>query len=269
MENLCIDLENTFCCGQTFRWRRSAKGGWLGNVDGRAVRAVCENGGLSLYGAEAAEEAFWRDYFDADSDYEQLLGGVMDAHLREAMQACPGIRVLNQPFYETLCSFIISANNNIPRIMSIVERFCAIAPEDVNGLHEFPSPKMVLEAGEEWIKSIGAGYRAKYLWETAQRMADGFDAAALRTMPYPQACESIRAFKGVGEKVADCVLLFSCGHKAAFPVDTWSEKMLTKWYGMTGTRSKLKQQAMEHFGAYGGVAQQYLFYHAMQSKLKK
>ena len=100
-------------------------------------------------------------------------------------------------------------------------------------------------------------------------MNDGFNAEALKTMTYPEACESIRTFKGVGEKVADCVLLFSCGHKAAFPVDTWSEKMLTQWYGMTGTRSLLKQQAMAHFGSFGGVAQQYLFYHAMLCKLKK
>lgn len=269
IENLCIDLDNTFRCGQNFRWRRQDDGSWLGNVEGRAVRSVCEDGGMSLYGAEAADEAFWRSYFDADSDYEQELAGVMDEHLREAMTVCPGIRVLNQPFYETLCSFIISANNNIPRITSIVERFCAIAPQDANGLHEFPTPQMVLSAGREWVDSIGSGYRAKYLWEAAKRMDNGFDAQALREMTYPEACESVRIFKGVGEKVADCVLLFSCGHKSAFPVDTWSEKMLTQWYGMTGSRSSLKQQAMQHFGAYGGVAQQYLFYHAMQSKLKK
>jgi len=269
IENLCIDLDNTFMCGQTFRWKKCADGSWLGNVDGRAVRAAAENGGLMLYGADAADEAFWRSYFDADSDYEAALAGVMDEHLREAMQACPGIRVLNQPFYETLCSFIISANNNIPRITGIIERFCAIAPQDENGLHAFPTPQMVLDKGEEWVKTIGSGYRAKYLWEAAQRMADGFDAEKLKKMSYHEACESIRIFKGVGEKVADCVLLFSCGHKSAFPVDTWSEKMLTQWYGMTGSRSQLKKQAMEHFGTHGGVAQQYLFYHAMQCKLKK
>ena len=269
IENLCINLDNTFMCGQTFRWKRCEDGSWLGNVDGRAVRAAAEKGGLTLHGAQETDADFWRSYFDADSDYETALCGVMDEHLSEAMQACPGIRVLNQPFYETLCSFIISANNNIPRITSIVERFCVIGAQDANGLHTFPLPQDVLCAGEDWVKSIGAGYRAKYLWEAAQRMVDGFNAEALRSMTYPEACESIRQFKGVGEKVADCVLLFSCGHKAAFPVDTWSEKMLTQWYGMTGSRSQLKKQAMEHFGTHGGVAQQYLFYHAMQCKLKK
>ena len=128
---------------------------------------------------------------------------------------------------------------------------------------------MVLDAGRDWVDGIGAGYRAKYLWEAAERMAAGFDADALLKMNYEEACESIRTFKGVGEKVADCVLLFSRGHRAAFPVDTWSEKMLMQWYGMSGTRSALKKRAMQHFGAHGGIAQQYLFYHAMQSKLKK
>ena len=269
LENLNIDLDNTFRCGQNFRWRRCEDGSWLGNVDGRAVRAAAQNGGLTLIGAKAEDEAFWRNYFDADSDYETLLSAVMDAHLREAMTACPGIRVLNQPFYETLCSFIISANNNISRITGIVERFCTIAPVDENGLHAFPTPQMVLDAGRDWVDGIGAGYRAKYLWEAAERMAAGFDAEALCKMNYEEACESIRTFKGVGEKVADCVLLFSRGHRAAFPVDTWSEKMLMQWYGMSGTRSALKKQAMQHFGAHGGIAQQYLFYHAMQSKLKK
>lgn len=269
IEKLCIDLDNTFRCGQTFRWKRQEDGSWLGNVDGHAVRAVREGDDLCLYGAQEADAAYWRKYFDADSDYEKLLSCVMDEHLRTAMDACPGIRVLDQPFYESLCSFIISANNNIPRITAIVERFCAIAPMDENGLHAFPTPQMVLDAGEDWVKSIGSGYRAKYLWEAAQHMADGFDAQALRNMSYPEACECIRQFKGVGEKVADCVLLFSCGHRAAFPVDTWSEKMLMQWYGMMGKRPQLKVQAMEHFGAYGGIAQQYLFYHAMQSKLKK
>ena len=267
IEGLCIDLDNTFRCGQNFRWKRCEDGGYFGNVDGRAVRAVYQEGALLLHGAKAEDEAFWRHYFDADSDYDALLSSVMDEHLRQAMEDCHGIRVLNQPFYETLCSFILSANNNIGRITGIVERFSAIAPQDENGLHAFPTPQKVLSAGREWVDSIGAGYRAAYLWEAAQRMDDGFDAEQLRKMDYPQACECIRQFKGVGEKVADCVLLFSCGHRAAIPVDTWVEKILVQWYGMEGTRSRLKKQAMEHFGAYGGVAQQYLFMHAMRQKI--
>lgn len=100
-------------------------------------------------------------------------------------------------------------------------------------------------------------------------MNDGFDADALRSMDYEEACKTIRTFKGVGEKVADCVLLFSCGQKSAFPVDTWVEKLLTQWYGMSGTRSGLKKQARAHFGSYGGLAQQMLFASAMQQRLRR
>ncbi len=268
LEKLDIDLNNTFECGQNFRWKRREDGAYLGNVEGRAVCARRQEGGLLLEGALPEDEAFWRQYFDADSDYPALLRDVMDERLGAAMTDCAGIRVLNQPFYETLCCFILSANNNIARITGIVDRFCRIAPLDENGLHAFPDPRMVLEAGRDWVDSIGAGYRARSLWEAAERMADGFDGAALRHMPYEEACRTLRAFRGVGEKVADCVLLFSCGQRAAFPVDTWVERILTNWYGITGTRSQMKKLAMAHFGAYGGIAQQYLFLHAMRQKLR-
>ena len=232
--------------------------------------ALCGRGEeLLLYGAKTEDEPFWRRYFDADSDYAALLAPVMDAHLQEALIRCPGIRLLDQPFFETLICFILSANNNIARITGIVERFCTIAPRDENGLHLFPTPQQVLSAGRGFVGSIGAGYRAPYLWEAAQRMDDGFDADALRSMDYEEACKTIRTFKGVGEKVADCVLLFSCGQKSAFPVDTWVEKLLTQWYGMSGTRSGLKKQARAHFGSYGGLAQQMLFASAMQQRLRR
>ena len=269
LEGIDIDLDNTFQCGQTFRWRRRDDGSYLGNVDGRAVRAELADNALVLHGALPEDEGFWRRYFDADSDYPALLADMNYGPLREAMEACPGLRVLDQPFFETLCCFIISANNNIARITRIVDKFCQIGPLDPNGLHAFPTPEQVLAAGREWVDTLGAGYRAAYLWEAAQRMAEGFDWAALREMDYETACEAVRQFRGVGEKVADCVLLFSCGHREAFPVDTWVEKLLTQWYGMKGTRSALKRQAMQRFGAYGGVAQQVLFLHAMRCKIPK
>lgn len=264
-----IHLDNTFGCGQTFRWRRLEDGSYAGNVQGRAVRAARDGRGLCLCGsgAQAGDEAFWRRYFDLDSDYAALLEPVMSPPLRDALDACPGIRLLNQPFFETLCSFILSANNNIRRITGIVDRFCAIAPEDENGLHAFPAPQDVLRAGRPWLDGIGAGYRAPYLWEAALRVDGGFDGGALAQMDYEDACRCIRQFPGVGEKVADCVLLFSCGHRAAFPVDTWVEKLLRQWYGLAGNRSQLKRQAMARFGGCGGVAQQYLFAYAMRCRL--
>ena len=269
IENLKVDLDQTLHCGQNFRWKRQLDGSYLGNPAGHSVRAVRQGEELLLYGAKAEDEPFWRRYVDADSDYAALLAPVMDAHLQEALIRCPGIRLLDQPFFETLICFILSANNNIARITGIVERFCTIAPRDENGLHLFPTPQQVLSAGRDFVGSIGAGYRAPYLWEAAQRMDDGFDADALRSMDYEEACKTIRAFKGVGEKVADCVLLFSCGQKSAFPVDTWVEKLLTQWYGMSGTRSGLKKQARAHFGSYGGLAQQMLFASAMQQRLRR
>lgn len=267
-ENCEIDLENTFHCGQTFRWKRRGDGSFAGNVLGRAVRAQVRDGALCLLGAEAEDAPFWRAYFDLDSDYAALLAPVMDDHLRGALRDCRGIRLLNQPFFEVLCSFILSANNNMRRIEGIVDRFCAIMPADENGLHAFPGPQDVLDAGRAWVDSIGAGYRAPYLYEAAERVAAGFDGASLRDLPYEEACRRIREFRGVGEKVADCVLLFSCGQRAAFPVDTWMEKVLCGWYGLHGTRASLKRQAMARFGDCGGIAQQYLFAYAVRRKAR-
>ena len=127
IENLKVDLDQTFHCGQNFRWKRQPDGSYLGNPAGHSVRAVRQGEELLLYGAKAEDEPFWRRYFDADSDYAALLAPVMDAHLQEALIRCPGIRLLDQPFFETLICFILSANNNIARITGIVERFCTIA----------------------------------------------------------------------------------------------------------------------------------------------
>ena len=267
-ENCEIDLENTFHCGQTFRWKRRGDGSFAGNVLGRAVRAQVRDGALCLLGAAEEDAPFRRAYFDLDSDYAALLAPVMDDHLRGALRDCRGIRLLNQPFFEVLCSFILSANNNMRRIEGIVDRFCAIMPADENGLHAFPGPQDVLDAGRAWVDSIGAGYRAPYLYEAAERVAAGFDGASLRDLPYEEACRRIREFRGVGEKVADCVLLFSCGQRAAFPVDTWMEKVLCGWYGLHGTRASLKRQAMARFGDCGGIAQQYLFAYAVRRKAR-
>lgn len=267
-ENCEINLENTFHCGQTFRWKPLGDGSFAGNVEGRSVRAETVEGGLLLHGAEEKDAPFWRAYFDLDSDYAALLAPVMDAHLRSALDACQGLRLLNQPFFETLCSFILSANNNMRRIAGIVDRFCGIMPVDGNGLHAFPRPADVLAAGRTWVDGIGAGYRAPYLYEAAERVAAGFDGACLRTLPYAEACKQIRTFRGVGEKVADCVLLFSCGQRDAFPVDTWMEKVLTQWYGFSGSRTNLKRCAMAHFGAGAGIAQQVLFAYAVRQKMQ-
>ena len=201
-ENCEIDLENTFHCGQTFRWKRRGDGSFAGNVLGRAVRAQVRDGALCLLGAAEEDAPFWRAYFDLDSDYAALLAPVMDDHLRGALRDCRGIRLLNQPFFEVLCSFILSANNNMRRIEGIVDRFCAIMPADENGLHAFPGPQDVLHAGRAWVSSIGAGYRAPYLYEAAERVAAGFDGACLRDLPYEEACQRIREFRGVGEKVS-------------------------------------------------------------------
>ncbi len=264
-EHAKVNLEHTLFCGQTFRWKRGENGLYFGNVEGKAVAAETQDNALLLHGAEVSDRAFWARYFDLGRNYASLLCAT-DEHLSYALALYPGLKVLRQPFFETLCSFILSSNNNIKRITGLVDRFSAIGEEDENGLHAFPTPQQVVDAGEDRLRSIGAGYRADYLWQAALRMADGFDYASLSALPYEQAAEALRIFRGVGEKVADCVLLFACNQNRAFPVDTWMEKILTQWYGFSGSRSALKQQAIAHFGDCSGIAQQFLFLYAISKK---
>ena len=263
--NTHINLDYTLFCGQTFRWKRGENGLYFGNVEGHSVAAETQGDTLILHGAEEAYRAFWARYFDIDRDYSALFPNP-DAHLSSAMTVYSGLKVLRQPFFETLCSFILSSNNNIKRITGLVDRFSSIGSIDEHGLHAFPTPQQVIVAGEDWLRSIGAGYRADYLWQAALRMADGFNFEVLSTLPYEQAAASLRVFKGVGEKVADCVLLFACDQHRAFPVDTWMEKILTQWYSFSGSRSSLKQQAIAFFGDCSGIAQQYLFLYAISRK---
>lgn len=216
-ENCEIDLENTFHCGQTFRWKRREDGSFAGNVLGRAVRAQVRDGALCLLGAAEEDAPFWRAYFDLDSDYAALLAPVMDDHLRGALRDCRGIRLLNQPFFEVLCSFLLSANNNMRRIEGIVDRFCAIMPVDENGLHAFPGPQDVLDAGRAWVDSIGAGYRAPYLYEAAERVAAGFDGACLRDLPYEEACRRIREFGASGRRSPTACSSSPAGSARPFP----------------------------------------------------
>ena len=235
---------------------------------GRAVRAQVRDGALCLLGAAAEDAPFWRAYFDLDSDYAALLAPVMDDHLRGALRDCRGIRLLNQPFFEVLCSFILSANNNMRRIEGNRGPLLRHHARGRERPARISRAADVLDAGAGLGGQHRRGIPRALPLRGGERVAAGFDGACLRDLPYEEACRRIREFRGVGEKVADCVLLFSCGQRAAFPVDTWMEKVLCGWYGLHGTRASLKRQAMARFGDCGGIAQQYLFAYAVRRKAR-
>ena len=266
-----LDLDATFGCGQCFRWQRQPDGSWEGVVAGRAVRAAIlpgEGGGrLCLEGLAgpdpALEPDFWAGYFALDLDYPALLERMRAAHrgLAGCIGCAPGIRVLRQPFFETLVTFLISQNNNIPRIRGIVDRLCRTLGQPLDGagrLYAFPTPERLAALEEADLAFLRAGWRAGYILDAARRAAAGqLDEEALRALPLADARARLMEVRGVGPKVADCTLLYGLGRWDAYPVDVWMRRA-----GRALFTARVKDPAAylnRKTGGCAGIAQQYIF----------
>ncbi|MBP5657799.1 MAG: DNA-3-methyladenine glycosylase 2 family protein [Clostridia bacterium] len=249
------DFDKIFDCGQCFRFEKTGDT-WRGVAFGRVLRVrVTPEGGTLLGVGREEYDSVWRVYFDADTDYSAVNAALSrDAQVADALNYARGIRILRQDKWETLCSFIISQNNNIPRIKKIVSSLCANFGERIGESDfAFPTSDAVAQAGEEGLAVIRSGFRAKYIADAARRVESGdVDLGRIDTMDYEEAKEYLMRIKGVGNKVADCVLLFGYGFFDAFPKDVWIKRVIEKYYGDTFDETV--------FAPYGGIAQQYLFY---------
>lgn len=266
------DLGLTLSSGQAFRWRW-ADGGWEGVVAGRWVRLESKAGGIRAASIGQIQDWRWLTH------YLQLgvqLGEILktfpheDEHLRSAVKACQGLRLLRQEPWECLASFILSSTKQIVHIQQIIERLCLRfgAPVKVPAGHfpmyAFPLAKTLALVGEQELRACGMGFRARALREAAQRVATGeLDLEKLATLDESRARERLMNLRGVGPKIANCVLLFAYGFPQAFPVDVWVRRALGTAYF---PRRRLKQREVEsfvrqHFGPQAGYAQQYLFHY--------
>lgn len=275
-----FDLAKCATCGQAFRWaecerRPGELSAFTCVIRGSAVRASQTEDALIVYPCAEDEAQNYIDYFDLERDYgmiEQLIAA--DPRLAVCLPGAEGIRVFNQEPFEALISFIISANNNIKRISGIVERLCRLAGKALEAggheLYAFPTPQAIAALSERQLKEIGAGYRAPYILHSAQRIAEGYDLEALRDMPLEAARKELLSFKGVGPKVADCILLFSLGHTDAFPIDVWIDRAMNElFFGSVPAKKSEMKQAAAGMGRYSGIIQQYIFYHARAVQLGK
>lgn len=261
-----VDLDLTLVrSAQAFQWYFDGRE-YVGHAGGHEALIIPGDDGFEII-SPCTDEAFWRDYFDLGRDYAALKP-ICDAdpYLKQSYDALHGLHVLNQPVWDTLPSFIISANNNVARIRVLVKELCDELGErrELNGIeiHLFPTPEVLAAAPVETLRAMGMGYRAPYLIESAQAVVDGFDLDELRTLPYEQAHKKILQLKGVGPKVADCVLLFGCRHSLAFPVDVWMERAMQKYMPGCTNRAELKRCAQRQWGEDAGILQQYLFHAA-------
>ncbi len=260
----------TFDCGQCFRFGplpaafppSPAPSSVWGIAFGRQVAFADDSTYLYVYASQEDFENIWLRYLSLDADYAyagekivQALSGPAQAHMQAALEAARGIRILRQDPWEALCSFIISQNNNIPRIRKIIESLCRQYGQEIPGGHAFPTPDVLAQAGKDAIFAQGAGFRAAYIWEAAQRIANGtFSLEAVqKAQSYSEASELLCSLKGVGPKVSACTLLFGFGRTEAFPIDVWMERVIDRRFD-----GHLDPAV---FGDWAGLAQQYLFYY--------
>lgn len=251
-----FDPDVTFDCGQCFRWDKTEDGTWKGVALSHVLTVRREKDGIYVYGAQKGMERRLAEYFDLDRDYGRVTDTLSgDPVLKAAITFAPGIRVLRQEPWETLCSFIISQNNNIPRIKGIVARLCENFGDKIaENEYAFPPAERLAELNEADLAPLRSGFRAGYILDAARRAAGGeIDFGALSHMPLDDARNTLKKINGVGPKVADCALLFGCGRLDAFPVDVWVRRVLAKFY---------PGGFPEKYMIYGGIAQQFLFHYA-------
>ena len=276
-----FNCDQIFDCGQCFRWEKNHHGGYSGAAFGRVVSVYYDAPGelLRIYGADLEDfEKIWKKYFDLERDYSAIKKKLSerDEVIRRAIAYGEGIRILNQEKWETLISFIISQNNNIPRIKkcinSLAENFGEKAGEaDGKEYFSLPSPQRLASLTVEDLSVCRLGYRAKYLVETARKVAEegreSLDRLGSDKVSRQEAFDALRQYCGVGPKVANCILLFSMGKFDSFPIDVWVKKVMNRLYGIDESRVKeMADFAERTFGEYGGIAQQYLFYYITHSK---
>lgn len=275
-------LDHIFDCGQCFRWEQNEDGSYTGIAFGRVVKidydTVSET--LMIHGADEADfESIWKDYLDLDRDYGEIKNVLADKDpvIRQAIEYGHGIRILNQEKWETLLSFIISQNNNIPRIKKCINSLAETLGEYVGELdgktyYSLPTPDVLANATLDDLAPCRLGYRAKYLIETAKKVhAEGIeslDALESRELSAKETCEALRNYCGVGPKVANCIALFAMRKFESFPIDVWVKKVMNTMYGIDENNMKeMAEFAAENFGEFGGIAQQYLFYYITHSKM--
>ncbi len=254
-----LDLAQIAASGQCFRMAPES-GGFVIRAADRSVHAVSKEGILTL---DCREEdlSFWRSYFDLETDYGRFQEAVdpSDDYLKKAAAFGSGIRILRQDLWEMIVTFLVSQQNNIPRIKRCIENLCREYGRDMDGWHAFPGPEALAGLEEDALMPCNLGYRSRYVVRTARQVVQGsVDLEKVRRLPYLQAKEELSKLYGVGDKVADCICLFALHHLDAFPVDTHILKVLRTEYpgGFP----------FERYRGFAGVLQQYIFYYDLKGE---
>lgn len=270
-----FELKDIFDCGQCFRWNREEDGSYTG-VFGNNVINVSKDGQDVIFQGicEGDIESICKYYFDLNRNYEKIKNDLskIDEYMKESIKYGSGIRILNQDLWETIISFIISANNNIPRIKGIIERISRKYGKEIiyNGkkYYTFPTVEELSKASVKELRSLGLGFRDIRVYETTHLILEKkVNLEELKNeKDFNKVRETLLTLSGVGPKVADCILLFSTLKRwEAFPIDVWVRRVMNELYIKNEDETKVNKKeiekiAYEKFGDLAGLAQQYLFY---------
>ncbi|MFW5649006.1 MAG: DNA-3-methyladenine glycosylase family protein [Candidatus Alkaliphilus sp. MAG34] len=274
-----FEPKHIFECGQCFRWNLEDDGSYTGVAYDRVLN-VRKDGDTVIFDNVNIEDFnnIWVGYFDLNNDYGKIkhdLAG-RDEVIKDAINFGHGIRILRQEPWEILISFIISANNAIPRIKKSVERLSKNFGQYLGryrgkDFYNFPNAEEISRLSEEQIESCSVGFRAKYILGAARKVIDeNIFLEQLRELNSEDCYNTLIEFKGIGPKVANCILVFAMGKIEACPVDIWIKRVMEHFYFHEDTpNKKIEQFARQKFGQYTGYAQQYLFYYARELKIGK
>lgn len=265
-------LDHIFDCGQCFRWEKQGDGSYIGVALGKVVRVTMQENNVIIDNCSREEyEALWKEYLDMERDYSAVKKSLAegDSVLTKAAEYGYGIRILKQDFWETVVSFVISQNNNIPRIKGCIESISRSFGQPIGkyGEKEYfavPTPEVMAKLTLEDLASAKLGYRAQYLIKMANEMLaeGGPEAVKNKLMESEDPIKELQRFTGIGPKVAACISLFGLGRMDAFPIDVWMRRVMNRLYNIGENDIKgMQAYAGKHFGELGGIAQQYLFYY--------
>ena len=270
-----FELKDIFECGQCFRWNKQEDGSYIGIFRNNVLEVEkIENEVIFKGICEGKIEDVVKEYFDLNRNYEEIKEKLskIDNNMKTSVEYGKGIRILNQDLWETIISFIISANNNIPRIKGIIEKLAKQYGNEIkynkNKYYTFPTPEQLKNVSIAEYRKLGLGFRDVRLYETTQMIINKtVDLEKIRKNPNTyEVREELLTLSGVGPKVADCILLFSdLKRLEAFPIDVWVRRVMNDLYINNEDETKVSKKqiekiAQEKFCDLAGLAQQYLFY---------
>ena len=272
-----FNITHIFECGQCFRWNREDDGSYTGVVKKKVINVLQQGNTVEFNNVNTDDFDIIKNYFDFDTDYETIKNTLnTDEIMAEAIKFGEGIRILNQEEWETMISFMISANNRIPMIKKVIENL-SISFGDYIGNYRgkeyfsFPTAERLSAAPVERILECKTGFRAPRIKAAATRFLTEKDKIYnIKNMSYDEGLAYLKTYKGIGDKVANCILLFSMRHIDTFPVDVWVRRVMQTLYVSKDTKdADIRKFAENKFGKYSGFAQQYLFYYARENGIGK